>query len=74
MIWSIIPQELLFAEAEEEAPIMAEYEGISMLIACDKHCQKGQGRIVQIISSNPQSYLRADLSPGASISLAKCKF
>lgn len=62
MIWSIMPEELLFAAAEEEGSgeaQVADYLGRKVSL-------RG-GRVEALLSSDPQDYLDQRLAPGAEI-------
>ena len=61
MIWSIIPEEFIFAGSEPElqAPGQRQYLGRQVLVS--------SGRIVGLLSTNPADYLDARLAPGAEL-------
>jgi len=60
MIWSIIPEEFIFAGAEQEAaPSQRQYLGRQVLVS--------NGRIVGLLSTNPGDFLDARLAPGSQL-------
>jgi len=68
MIWSVIPQEMIFAEQNEYFFSHIEYKGIQLLVD-RKDLPEGKFRIVRLLSSSPEYYLRSELNPGAIIDM-----
>ena len=67
IIWSIIPEALIFAEPETEQPWQqAEYLGCQVLL---RPLDAGYGEIVSVISSKPDDFLNTSLQPGMRIPL-----
>ncbi|MBO0993061.1 YlzJ-like family protein [Bacillus sp. SD088] len=67
IIHTIVPLELIFQGSEQEfaGQQMITRNGIPLLVEQDDKMYK----VVRIMSSNPDDYLRSDLYPGALISL-----
>ncbi|KRG09628.1 YlzJ-like family protein [Lederbergia galactosidilytica] len=67
ILHTIVPQELIFQGAEQEFTTqqMITRNGIPLIVEQDEKMYK----VVRILSSNPDDYLRNDLYPGALISL-----
>ncbi|GIN70413.1 hypothetical protein J14TS2_08880 [Bacillus sp. J14TS2] len=67
IIHTIVPLELIFQGSEQEFADqqMITRNGIPLLVEQDDKMYK----VVRIMSSNPDDYLRNDLYPGALISL-----
>lgn len=67
MIWSIIPEDLIFAalpeEKKEKERKMISYLGRQVMV--ESH-QKG-ARIIGLVSSNPMDFTDARFSPGTII-------
>ena len=65
IIWSVMPEEAIFAPAEalSKKRVIA-YLGRRVQIIPQ---QKGQSKIVGIISSNPGDYLDSQIAPGTII-------
>lgn len=66
IIYTCMPLELVFDGYEQFAPKYEEinYNGVQMVI---EPCGSFQGKVVRLISSNPQDYLNPNYSPGAVI-------
>ncbi len=65
MLWSIIPEEMVFKQdANLQACREYDYQGCKLLIS---PCGQGQAQIKAIISSDPAHYLAAHLQPGSII-------
>lgn len=60
MIWSIIPEEFIFAGEEAAAgPSQQQYLGRQVLVS--------GGRIVSLLSTDPSDFLDARFSPGSQL-------
>lgn len=58
MIWSIVPESMIFpAPAEEAAAQVATHCGRTVLVRA--------GRVVTLLSSNPEDFLDTRFMPGA---------
>ena len=62
MIWSIIPEELIFAaEPEQDRERIADLQGRKVRLR--------QGRVVGLLSTDPLDYLDRRFQPGAALDL-----
>lgn len=68
MIWSIIPQEMIFAEQNQYSFSQIEYKGIQLLVD-NRDLPAGKFRIIRLLSSSPESYLCSELNPGEIIDM-----
>ena len=60
MIWSIIPEEFIFANTgDETTPTQRQYLGRQVLVS--------NGRIVGLLSTNPGDFLDSRFSPGSEL-------
>ncbi len=66
MIWSIIPEEIIFASQEQPNYQQIQYLGRQVTVLADK---EGGGEIVALVSSNPADYLDQRFSLGRKIRL-----
>lgn len=65
IIWTVFPEEMVLKNTlEEEVPQYEEIEYGGTKVMVEK-ISPSQYRIVRILSSNPQDYLRPELQPGA---------
>ena len=65
-LWTVMPPEAIFpAEHPEPAYEEAEFSGVKMLV---EKISPEQCRIVRLLSTNPQDYLRSELQPGSTFS------
>ncbi len=70
MIWSIIPEEMIFDGAEKLSRNnyqIINYRGKKVLVML---MQNGDAQIVSLISSDPLDFIDQSFSPGSCISLA----
>lgn len=67
ILWTIMPLELVFAQQGDISYPYEdiEYAGIKMMV---EKMSSNQCRVVRILSSNPQDYMRSDLQPGTILS------
>ncbi|KYZ77126.1 hypothetical protein AXX12_03045 [Anaerosporomusa subterranea] len=62
ILWTIMPEELVFGQESYVDPYEEiEFAGAKMMV---EKIAANQCRIVRIISTDPQDYLRSDLQPG----------
>lgn len=62
MIWSIIPEELIFAsQPEQEAARITDYQGRKVLLR--------QGRVDGLLSTEPLDFLDRRFQPGAALDI-----
>jgi len=70
LIWSIIPEETIFAESEIKKsaaqPKMINYQGCQMLVQPQGN---GKGQIVRLLSGDLKHYLDPRFYPGQEIKL-----
>ncbi|NLY56244.1 MAG: hypothetical protein GX058_07025 [Firmicutes bacterium] len=67
MLWTIIPEEIVFEGIDEEYIVTKEivYQGVLMKV---RPCPEADGVVIErLISSDPQVFLRQDLQPGTII-------
>lgn len=65
MIWSIIPEEVIFEDHNlKQALKKVRYLDREVLISAE---DDGRGRIVSLLSTNPQDYLDDRFCPGSLI-------
>jgi hypothetical protein len=66
MLWTIMPLEMVYQEAAKEtrAQHFAMYKGAPVLV---ERLDENSSRIVRLLSTEPNDYLKADLMPGAVI-------
>lgn len=65
IIWTVFPEEMVLKNTLEEGVPQyeeIEYGGTKVMV---EGISPSQYRIVRILSSNPQDYLRPELQPGA---------
>ncbi|NLJ24565.1 MAG: hypothetical protein GX354_03930 [Firmicutes bacterium] len=68
MMWTIIPPEVVWEGIEEKPKdlLQLEWLGVQMLV---EPLQFAQGKIVRLLSSEPNDFLRPELQPGSIIDL-----
>ncbi|MCL1873788.1 MAG: YlzJ-like family protein [Clostridiales bacterium] len=70
MIWSIIPEETVFAVPEAKGatvqPRLINYQGCQMLVSPQGN---GKGQILRLLSGDPKHYLDPRFCPGQEIKL-----
>ena len=65
MIWSIIPEEVIFGEVLEETALrQGSYLGRQVML---RPCEDGKGEIVSVMSTNPLDFLDSRLQPGTRV-------
>jgi hypothetical protein len=67
-MWTIIPPEVIWEGIEEKPKdlLQLEWLGVQMLV---EPLQFAQGKIVRLLSSEPNDFLRPELQPGSIIDL-----
>lgn len=67
-MWTIIPPEVIWEGIEEKPKdlLQLEWLGVQMLV---EPLQFGQGKIVRLLSTEPNDFLRPELQPGSIIDL-----
>ena len=65
-MWTIIPPELIWEGVEEKQKdlLHLEWQGVQVLV---EPLQFAQGRIVRLLSTEPNDFLRPELQPGSII-------
>jgi hypothetical protein len=65
LLWTIVPQEVIFA-AEEYCPAYEEidYSGMKMMVEKQSPTEY---RIVRLLSTDPNDYLRPEIQPGMTL-------
>ena len=67
MIWSIMPEEILFAATPSKmAPRVVLYNGRQLIVDA---AGGSEGRIVRLLSTDPGDFLLAEFAPGRTVSL-----
>jgi hypothetical protein len=62
ILWTIMPLELVFGQEDvSNSYEEVEYDGIKMMV---ERMSANQCRIVRILSTDPQDYLRGPIQPG----------
>lgn len=61
VLWTIMPDEVLFAQ--DYSPVLEEVELAGTRMMVEKTAGDGY-RVVRILSTDPQDYLRHDIQPG----------
>ena len=62
ILWTIMPLELVFGQEELSNPYEEiEYANTKMMV---EKVSENQCRVVRILSTDPQDYLRNDIQPG----------
>ena len=72
MIWSVFPQDLIFGGNQDIKTRTVKFKDYLLLVDCSDLPQ-GQGRIIQILSTEPQHFLDNSLSPGKIINIESDK-
>jgi hypothetical protein len=69
MIWSIIPEEMIFEGADkmEFNWIETEVQGVKMVV--EPTSQPGYARVVRLLCPRPESYLKPQFQPGSTVCL-----
>ncbi|MGI6360731.1 MAG: YlzJ-like family protein [Bacillota bacterium] len=66
MIWSIVPEEVIFEGAEQKSSFkQIIYQGRMVIVTEDA----GRRQIVRLVSSNPHDYLDSRFAPGTIINI-----
>ncbi|NLJ87095.1 MAG: hypothetical protein GX322_11795 [Firmicutes bacterium] len=68
MIWTIVPWELVWEgiEAKVQEPVQMKWQGVDLLV---EPIGFARGKIVQLLSTEPNDYLKPELQPGTIIEL-----
>ncbi len=69
MIWSIIPESVIFAtetDAAAEPLRIVEYQGCRLVV---RSHQQGEAEIVSLLSTDPADYLKSNFAPGSLIDI-----
>ncbi len=69
LIWSVIPSQIIWqSEETEQKPQskITEVKGVKVLV---EPLADGKGRICQVLSTNPNDFLREELTPGSIVNL-----
>lgn len=62
ILWTVIPLEVIFSQEEVKSPYEhIDYKGTVVMV---ERISDFERRIVRIISTDPQDYLRYDIQPG----------
>ncbi|HWR43095.1 YlzJ-like family protein [Sporomusa sp.] len=61
ILWTVMPMEAVFPQAYNPTYDEIEYAGTKMLV---EKTSVDEYRVVRILSTNPQDYLRQDIQPG----------
>jgi len=63
ILWTVMPLELVFGQEDISNPYdEIDYDGTKLMV---ERVSINQCRVVRLLSSNPQDYLRDDIQPGA---------
>ena len=66
VLWTVMPLEDVFPQEYSPNYEEMEYSGVRMYV---ERVSNDEYRVVRILSTNPQDYLRKELQPGQIISL-----
>jgi len=70
LIWSVVPQEMIFAGSEKLGSCRElNYQG-RLLLVNTKGENPGEGRIVRLLSSDPADFMDGLFAPGRVIPLS----
>ncbi len=69
LIWSIVPSQTIWETAEKESTVKRKIMDIKGAKVMVEPLADGRGRILQVLSTNPNDFLREELSPGAIVNL-----
>jgi len=70
LIWSVVPQEIIFAGMEKlDSCRELNYRG-RLLLVSTKGESPGEGRIVRLLSSDPADFMDGGFAPGKVIPLS----
>lgn len=61
VLWTVIPPEQIFPAASDSSYEEVHYEGAFLLT---ERLARNQLRIIRILSTNPNDFLRQELQPG----------
>lgn len=65
ILWTVMPEELIFSQESISSPYEEiEYAGTKMLV---EKTSADQCRIVRLLSTDPNDYLRQDIQPGITL-------
>ena len=63
MIWTTVPEEILFAVPEKTCSKIVQYNGRQVMVDVTG-MDSGEGRITRLFSSCPADFLDKEFSPG----------
>ena len=67
MIWSVIPEEIVFSDAAKDKPFrQVAYNGCQVIV---RNHPNGKVEIISLLSSNPQDFLNSKYIPGTIINI-----
>ena len=67
-MWTIVPPELVWEGIEREPKKLQQIQWHNAQVLIEP-IDFGRGRVVQVLSTEPNDFLRPDLAPGAIINL-----
>lgn len=63
ILWTILPLEMVFAEANSQPPTFDEIEYAGRTVMVEKIGADNM-KVVRVITTDPQDYLRPEFQPG----------
>ncbi|NMB45892.1 MAG: hypothetical protein GX998_05705 [Firmicutes bacterium] len=68
MMWTIIPPEIIWEGVEDKPKelLQLKWQGVQVLV---EPLQFAQGKIIQLLSTEPNDFLKPELQPGSIINL-----
>ncbi|WP_094607547.1 hypothetical protein SPSIL_023740 [Sporomusa silvacetica DSM 10669] len=65
VLWTVMPMEIILSQEYQPNYEEIEYAGTKMMV---EKTANNEYRVVRILSTDPQDYLRNDIQPGAVLS------
>jgi len=65
VLWTVMPMEIMLSQEYQPNYKEIEYAGTKMMV---EKTANNECRVVRILSTDPQDYLRNDIQPGAVLS------
>ncbi|NLV91940.1 MAG: hypothetical protein GX030_06060 [Firmicutes bacterium] len=69
MMWTIVPDEVVWEGFEEDNREYVELIGVNGVLMQVEPIGGNQGRVVRVISSEPEDYWRPECQPGVLVDL-----
>jgi len=69
-MWTIVPDEVLWEGFDDETPGYIEVTNSAGILLQVEPMARNSGKVVRVISSEPNDYFRPDCQPGTVVDLA----